>query len=309
MDIIRLFKDYNVPYKTEGHKHCREGWVNIPCPFCTGNAGYHLGFDLQEEYFVCWRCGGHSIKNTLLALLRIPRQELTEILRRYKYTNLQNSALTTAVNKKINIKPFKLPSGIVDELPKPHKLYLESRNFDAKYLWEKYDLRATKMISKLDNLDFKWRIIVPIYWENKMVNFLGRAINPNEQQRYMVCPEEREILNIKNTLYGESKNWANGFGIGVEGVTDVWRLQGPACAVYGIKYKPVQVRMISKMFKRFPVLFDEDPQAIIQAKKLVAALQIRGVESWSVKIKGDPGSMSDSDAQALVRELQTYKIK
>ena len=42
MDIVQLYQDHNVDFMTEGHPHCRPGWVNTVCPFCTGNPGYHL---------------------------------------------------------------------------------------------------------------------------------------------------------------------------------------------------------------------------------------------------------------------------
>jgi hypothetical protein len=51
MDITRLLQDYNIDFVSENHKHSRPGWVNVRCPFCTGNEGYHLGFNLNEEYY------------------------------------------------------------------------------------------------------------------------------------------------------------------------------------------------------------------------------------------------------------------
>ena len=69
MDIIRLYRDYGIDHKAEGHKHTRPGWVNTECPFCTGNPGMHLGWNLKEEYFFCWRCGWHAPITTLSELL------------------------------------------------------------------------------------------------------------------------------------------------------------------------------------------------------------------------------------------------
>lgn len=46
MDIVRLYHDYGVDHRTEGHKHCRPGWVNTECPFCEGNKGFHLGWNI-----------------------------------------------------------------------------------------------------------------------------------------------------------------------------------------------------------------------------------------------------------------------
>ena len=89
----------------------------------------------------------------------------------------------------------------------------------------------------------------------------------------------------------------------VEGPTDVWRLGSLAFAVSGIKYTPIQVRNISKAFKQVAIVFDADPQAKIQATKLVAELRFRGVDAFRVDIEGDPGSMKQEDADYLVKNL------
>lgn len=310
MDIIQLYRDYNIPYKTEGHKHCREGWVNVPCPFCTGNAGYHLGWDIRGEYFVCWRCGGHSIKSTLITLLKIPPKEVYEVLRRYKGRNK-----LFVPEAKVLMHSFKLPSDCSEELMSAHRKYLEKiRKFDVEQLQRDWNIMGTGMLSRLDTgeknnkvLDYSWRILIPIYWEGKMVSFTARSINPKNEQRYMACPENRELVNIKHTLYGKPEHWGD-LGIGVEGCTDVWRLGPLAVGFYGIKYKPAQLRLVPKFFKRFPVVFDDDPQAVIAAEKLVEELKFRGVDSFRFPIKGDPGSMSPDDARHLVNELKTFKI-
>ena len=63
------------------------------------------------------------------------------------------------------------------------------------------------------------------------------------------------------------------------------------------------MRLIAKTFKRVPVMFDDEPQAVIQANKLVADLRFRGVDSFRVDIKGDPGSLSNEEAKYLLKQL------
>ena len=89
----------------------------------------------------------------------------------------------------------------------------------------------------------------------------------------------------------------------MEGPTDVWRMGVNSVCTSGIKYTPAQVRILAKNFKRIPVIFDDEPQAIIQANKLVADLKFRGVNSFRVDIKGDPGGLSQSEADYLVKQL------
>ena len=57
MKFTEILEQLNIPYRTEG-KHCRDGWVNIDCPFCGKDSGkFHLGYSLQDQYLNCWVCG------------------------------------------------------------------------------------------------------------------------------------------------------------------------------------------------------------------------------------------------------------
>jgi len=60
---------------------------------------------------------------------------------------------------------------------------------------------------------------------------------------------------------------------------------------------------MAKLFKRIFVVYDDDPQAVIQAKKLVAELQFRGLKAIRVTIEGDPGSMKQDEADYFVKQL------
>ena len=83
----------------------------------------------------------------------------------------------------------------------------------------------------------------------------------------------------------------------------MWRLGVNSFAVSGIEYTHEQVRVMAQTFKRVAVIFDDEIQAQKQAKKLVADLKFRGIDSWNVKIKGDPGSMKQKDADELVKSI------
>jgi hypothetical protein len=52
------------------------------------------------------------------------------------------------------------------------------------------------------------------------------------------------------------------------------------------------------------ILFDEEPQAQKQARKLAVKLKTLGKEVTIEKIEGDPGGMNQADADLLVKELQ-----
>lgn len=297
MDIIQFYQDFSIDHRTEGHKHCRPGWVNIECPFCTGNPGLHLGYDLEENYFTCWRCGSHSIVEVVAKLTNLKWKGAEELVKRYG----GSSNVKMATKVKTNTKPFQFPSS-TGPLTQQHKNYLISRNFDADKIIHNWGLLATGAVSVLDGLSYKLRIIVPVIWERAAVSFISRDITNKSTLRYITCPIDREIIHHKSILYGKQERWKQEVVL-VEGVTDVWRFGFNSCATFGIKYTNQQVRVISKLFKRVAVCYDDDPQAIIQSTKLVAELKFRGVDSFRVDIKGDPGSMKQDEADYLVKQL------
>lgn len=299
MDIVRLYKDFGVTYYTEGHKHTRPGWVNTECPFCTGNVGVHLGWNVVEEYYVCWRCGWHPPLKTLSAILELPQQKVREIVVHY---GVNRSVLNYKAKDK---KEFRLPTG-VQELGESHKEYLLSRKFNPDTIQKLWGVKATGPISKIDKISYKFRIVIPFFWNGEMVSFDSRDITGKQKEKYQACPKEYEKVEHKHILYGNQEAWQS-TGIGVEGPTDVWRMGELSCATSGIKYRPEQVKVIAHTFKRFAVVFDDDPQAIVQANKLVAELRFRGVDSWREPIKGDPGGLSDKDAKELVNRIMKRK--
>jgi DNA primase len=302
MDILQLYEDFGIPYLTEGNKHCHDGWVQVCCPFCQGSSDYHLGYNFDDNYFNCYRCGHHSVFDTIQNLTVSSPSETKLILAKYKG---QSFIKTQPVLIKFGLSKFKLPSHTT-ELQKQHKRYLEKRNFDPDKLEKIWGLKGTGPISTLENnkktINYSHRIIIPFEWDGKIVSFDSRDITGKTSLRYIACPKEREIIPHKNILYGKQSAWKE-TGICVEGPTDAWRFGERSFAVSGIEYKVQQIRMIAKYFKRVFVCFDDEAQAVKQAKELISDLRFRNVDAIFVPIVGDPGSMEQSEADYLVKQL------
>lgn len=304
LDVEKLYTDYKIPYVTTNHRHARDGWVNIECPFCTGNKGYHLGFNIQGQFFTCWRCGGHGVNWTLSKVLGVSFREVKEIIKRYG-----GGSLIQIVTTKKPKLPFSLPSPLLGDFGEIHTKYLENRGFDPAEIKDKWNVSASGLYSRLDNLDFKWRLIIPIYWNNEIVNFQARDVTEKARNKYLACSENREKLNIKETLYGNPKAWGD-VAICVEGIFDVWRMGDMGVGLYGVKYKPIQVRLLTQ-FKRVFVIFDADKAGQQQAMKLVAELNFRGVDAYNYKLPDglDPADLTDEQAKNIINTLKTWKIK
>lgn len=311
IDILKLYRDFRVDHHTSGHKHCRTGWAQVPCPFCSGNVGYHLGYNYGENgkflgAFVCWRCGGHSPAKVISTILNIPKSAAKDILRRYRLSGYSGPSVDTKVN--IKRGGFKYP-GSTSEMKPHHKKYLSKRRFDPDYLEKEWGLLGTGPIAPLSvrtgrekkTIDYKSRIIAPIEWDGNVVSFQGRDITNRHKLKYLACPIERELLNLKSILYGKSDGERC---VLVEGITDVWRLGFGALAVFGIKYRLPQIKCLKK-YKKVFLLFDPDPQAKIQAEKIKNALQFRGVNVHNLEgFDTDPGDMKQDDANHLMKELK-----
>jgi hypothetical protein len=298
MNIIQLYQDFSITYVLEGHKHSREGWVNTECPHCSGSFGYHLGYNIDNNYYVCWRCGWHPVINTISKLLNQSEKNVYHLLKQYggTFSPIKKEKVTSC-NKKVH----QLPSGVTS-LSNSHKKYLEKRNFDPDYLEHTWNLLSTTPTSTLDNKSYKHRIIIPIIWNEVQVSYQGRDITGKTDLRYKACPKDRELIHHKHILFGKQKKWKS-TGICVEGAFDVFRFGVYSFATFGIKYTATQLRLIAKTFKRVPVIFDCEPQAKAQADTLISELKFRGVESFRVDISDDPGNMKQEEANYLIKQL------
>jgi hypothetical protein len=300
MDIIRLYNDYGIEYRTEGHKHTRSGWVNTECPFCTGNPGLHLGWNLKDEYFYCYRCGWKSTVKTISMLTHLQTYEVVDLLPKY---GINRTIIKQVIQSK---KQFQLPTH-TSFLKSSHKRYLIERGFNPDKLELMWGIKGTNPVSKLGSLSYKYRIIIPFIWNGEIVSFDSRDITDEAMNKYQACPAEYETIPHKAILYGNQEEWNPNLGICVEGPTDVWRIGYQAFATSGIQYTHEQVRVMSNTFRRIAVVYDDDPQAQVQAKKLVAELKFRNVDAFNVQIKGDPGSMNEKEVRELIGFINLTK--
>jgi hypothetical protein len=303
MNIHDLFHDFNIHTAPEGHKHYREGWVNVECPFCAGNPGYHLGYDLELGYFKCWRCGWHQKVKTLSKLLNKSVGQTIEII--HSYGGTQYSSL---LKPKIRIrrKAHRLPSN-VGPLSKSHRQYLINRGFNPDKLISEWGISGTGPISMLDGINYKHRIVIPISWNGERVSFQTRDITGKAKLKYISCPRDREIIHHKHILYGDQSKWGDTC-ICVEGATDVWRVGKCAVAVFGIEYTHEQVRLLYQSFRRVIIMFDNDPQATEQAHKLRSRLRFLGTSSAIERITGDPAELSKNNVHDIIRKWYNVGI-
>lgn len=288
-DALEFYRDHNIKYTTEG-KHSRQGWMNMSCPFCIGNPGHHLGYNLKAGFYTCYRCGFHSNLEVIKSLSNISWGKAKEILREYS----TYSAYHKTKKKIKHATKIKIPSN--GPFGPSYLRYLQRRGFDPYDLIQKWDLMAGGPFGKQ-----KWRIIAPILYNNSVVSYQGRDITEKTGIKYKACKETEEIIHHKNILYGLDNTKKS--CVLVEGITDVWRLGYGAVASFGIKTMSSQIFLLAEQFKKVFIMFDEDRNAQKAAEKIAWDLTSLGVETEICLIKGDPGDLPQVKANLYKKQL------
>lgn len=294
-DIHRFVRDHRLNIAPLGHKHNHTGWVNVPCPFCTGNPGYHLGFIIGAGRWNCYRCRGHGPIETIQALLGVEWARAKEIFEIYggRPIFFEQDAAATQRPLTLQLPPECSP------LHPAARRYLKSRNYSPAALVQQWGLHSTHRTG-----DYKFRIIAPITHEGKLVSFQGRDYTNKAAYKYKACPLSKEVVPHKHTLYGLERVPGHAAVI-VEGVTDVWRLGAGAVGTFGTEWTPQQVNILRQFPRRY-VLYDSgEEEAHEQGLALANALgAFSGItEHIELKAGGDPGNMSPADAQQLMKML------
>ena len=300
IDIVGLYQDKHVPTAPRGTKHFRPGWINTHCPFCSGSQDYHLGYSLEGHYFYCWRCGWKSQEYALSGVLGISFGKAKALIGSYKVRQTSPDRAESTISDR-PISTY-LPKG-TKPLTASHKVYLKSRGFDPQELVEMWGLKATDHTAENS---WKWRIVIPIYFEQEMVSYITRTIG-NRPDKYRACPKSLEKIQHKKILYG----WDGPIGgthvvgptvIVVEGPADVWRIGPGALAVFGDQPSSEQISLL-KRFNRLFIMFDGDDAGRNAGEKLAWRMSGMGVDTTQIILpdKKDPGEL-DKNEVLKIRE-------
>lgn len=297
----KFLNDYNIPIP-EGSKNTGQNWINIRCPFGCGDTTNHLGFNTKDNYFSCWKCsdekgsGFHSIESVIEKLL--PYEDSSIILKKYNSNIIYNKKLHKKLNKKSNIK-IKLPG---EDLKPVHRKYLIRRKYVPDYIIDKYKIKGSLHIGK-----YRYRLIIPIFYNKELVTFQTRALN-NNGTRYINCDPEKEIIPIKHILYNID-NCKKNYCVLVEGVMKVWRLGDNSLACLGKNYTSQQLNLLVQRYKKVYVWLDNDKDKKInygqkKAKKICQELNNLGIETFNIISDIAPDNISQKEADDFMESIK-----
>ena len=264
-DIQQFLISKQIGYRKEGSNVGRKE-INICCPFCA-ESKYHCGINSGKNVYHCWVCGVKGDLPKLISkLLAISYIEAKEIIS-------PTSELKKVLEERNKVieEPIIIPNKDF-KLPKFTNLFIENSTNDwqviaYQFLKEKYSLSWKNIVNaKLHYCYFgnkyKNSIIIPIYKNEILINYLGRCWDKNSKSRYNNCPNEEAVLNIHRTLYNiDSIKIGQDLIILVEGVFDCIKVGlDIAVASFGTEVSQEQKNLLIGLKpKKLIILADNDP--------------------------------------------------
>lgn len=309
IDIRVLYEEHGIPTAPDFNKHAREGWVNTHCPFCEGSRDFHLGYNVHEGYFYCWRCGWKPDIEALAGVLGRDRREIRSLIAPNivrQGTSFDAGSTQTPTRAQAYIPPYLRPIyGKLDA-------FLKGRNFNPKEIEQNWGVMGMDQTAPLG---WRWRIFIPVEFNGKLVSYTTRSIT-NRPDKYKACPKADEAVHHKSILYGMDKalrqapageSGRNGIvglvGIVVEGVMDAWRIGPGAVALFGAQASPGQRALLRKFSKLF-IMLDGDEAGRKGAEKLAWQTSGMGIDVRTIDLPygTDPCDLTAKDA-AEIRAL------
>ena len=296
-NIQKYLEDRQVDFHVEGEKNVTKGWVNIQCPFLgCSDPSWHLGINLDSLLIHCYVCGAKgSVERVVQEIDKCSFNKAQKIIE--EYNNEDEIRISKPLfRSEREVEQCILPDNIDKIFHKRHREYLKNRNFNPDYLIQKYNLMSVYNIGR-----YKFRIIIPYYYNGKLICFNTRDITDKAKLRYQFCDTENSVIEVKHTFY--NIDTVKDKCIIVEGPSDVWRMGDGCIAVSGKQFTKEQLLMLrEKEIKKVLVLYDADDSEEKIGETL--ANNLTGIVPWVELVEldsGDPGELSKEEVKEIRR--------
>jgi len=294
-DVIAYLDAQNVMHSTE--KNVSPGWTGIRCryPSCADNSN-HLGINLKSGLHKCFKCGHKGGPEQLVMLI----EQCQYPQAKDRVREFSTGILGPAEGPEI-VGTFMLPKFAAQQPAPAHVKYLHDRGYDPGQLVSQYGVSFTGPVSWVNTsqgqVQYPWRIVIPIYIDGVIVNFTSRDITGRASSKYKMAPDGIALRPGRDVVYNID-NTSRCIAC-VEGPFDVWRIGYGAVAVLGTVFTEEQLALITaRRPERVYVIYDPDASEI--AEHLAARL-IRLVPQVDILYldQGDPDTMTLADLQYI----------
>lgn len=188
VDWRGLLDNARVPWRDRGKNTSRSN-INVCCPWCRDDQGFHLGISLEKEAYYCFRRPEHAGHNFVALLVKLgqPRVEAVKLLNTYRGDRAapREAPEPLPASKAMQAWERFLPAAeapaIID--------YIAARLFDQpEEVARRYDIRCASY--------GKWayRMIMPIMLGGELRSWTGRGIRADMVPKYYTMDSHLEGL-------------------------------------------------------------------------------------------------------------------
>lgn len=255
------------------------------CPYCDDSKG-HLGVNTKKGIYHCFKCNASGRITDIEVTTDKFETRIKEFLGR-----LGSSKIDAQTNENI-VTPVTLPTGAIyvsSDSGLPYE-YLKSRHITESEI-EYYDLMYCS------EGVYQQRIIIPIYEDDTLAYFLGRAYM-HKNPKYLNAPISKDKILFK-TFEGKVEE-----AIICEGVFDAMRIGKyfNAISILGKKATQKQIeKILSLVTKKIYVFLDRD--ALVESFTLSQNLKNYRETKLVVNYKyKDPGSIGPKTLRRFIHE-------
>lgn len=290
---MSVVSDTVLTYMPSKRKQTPSGWLSFNAPCChnngnsadtRGRGGLIANPDGGVSYH-CFNCGfkaswqpGRSFSHKLRRLLQwmgapddIINKVALEVMRENEGVVAQSRI---AALPEFNTVPLPDDAVKITDITAFNKYslaileYMAERNLnvdDTTYYWS-------------PSLGYRDRLIIPFYYEGRIVGWTGRSILSDKKPKYLTEVQPGFVYGLDDQVYTKE------FAIVCEGQLDAIHIGG--CALGGSEISDQQAMLLNRLQKQIVVVPDRDPAG----KKLVE----RAIElGWSVSMPEWPADVND----------------
>lgn len=300
---MSLITDTLRAYLPIKHKKTPSGWISFDAPCCQdqrqrGGLIFNAG---DAVSFHCFNCGFKTSWH--------PGRLISLKMRRFmQLLGIQDSDINKLSLEAIKLHEADEIHSITNIVPVFHERALP---LDAKPILEYLDNVPEKLIPVLEyiasrglyledypfywspNTGFNNRLIIPFYYNNKIVGYTARAVN-NKNPRYLSDQQPNYVFNLDRQTYDRK------YVIVCEGPLDALSID--ACAILGCEIKQGQDFLLKRLNKEIIVVPDRDHEG---PKTVERAIEL----GYSVSMPEWPDNVKDvNDAVKILGRLTTLWV-
>lgn len=262
-EIIKVLERQDIDYWTGG-RNVSENSINIQCPYCDDNSN-HCGIFHPSGLFNCWRCSEKGPLPKLLSKITGISEEWFEIHfedQRIDFKQAPEDQIRDILREETREKRTKRERV---RIPKYARLITKDIQSNRLHLFlNERNISIHTCIKHgcyvCDVGDYSGRILVPVYFNNKLVSFQGIDMTGLKSLKHKTAPG-----NINDYLYGYD-NLPDSTMVVTEGMFDKWRVGDQAVASFGTSLTDSQKNLIIEK-KPDTLVFAWDADAYWKAKK------------------------------------------